>query len=304
MKLTTFFHKEKKDVALVLSSGGARGLAHIGAIDELLKRGYHITSVAGTSMGALVAGMYASGHFDEFKEWMAQVDRKKMHSLTDFSIGLEHIVKGDRIIEAIKKVVPDERIEDLPIPFRAIATDWNTGKEVVFDHGSLYEAIRCSISVPAYFSPIRRGEKLLIDGGITNPLPLDRVVRKKDDLLVAVNVSGHDYAAIYKRKKAIEAWKMKNSRVTSLLKRLLPEGLDPNLNYFTLLSQTISISIAQNARRSILLNPPDILIDIPMKRYGSGDYDKYAQIYKVGERKAISAITRYEHRKRSIFQRL
>ena len=117
MKLTTFFHKEKKDVALVLSSGGARGLAHIGAIDELLKRGYHITSVAGTSMGALVAGMYASGHFDEFKEWMAQVDRKKMHSLTDFSIGLDHIVKGDRIIEAIKRVVPDVRIEDLPIPF-------------------------------------------------------------------------------------------------------------------------------------------------------------------------------------------
>lgn len=296
MKLTDIFHKDKRNVALALSSGGARGLAHIGAIEELERRGYHITSVSGTSMGALVGGMYASGHLDDFRRWMSRIDKKRMRSLTDYSIGLDHIVKGDRIIEAIMQVVPDMNIEDLPIPFRAVATDWNTGREVVFSHGSLYEAIRASISIPGFFSPVHRGEKLLIDGGITNPLPLDRVPRRKDDLLVAVNVSGHDYAGIYKRKKAIDEWKQKNSRLAGFLHKMLPEGVDPDINYFTLISQTVSISIAQNARRAILLNPPHILADIPMKRYGSGDYDKYDHIRRVGQRQMEAAINRYERR--------
>lgn len=297
MRLTDIFHKDKRNVALVLSSGGARGLAHIGAIEELERRGYHITSVAGTSMGALVGGMYASGHLDDFRRWMSRIDKKKMRALTDYSIGLDHFVKGDRIIEAIMQIVPDMNIEDLPIPFRAVATDWNTGREVIFTKGSLYEAIRASISIPGFFSPVHRGDRLLIDGGITNPLPLDRVVRKKDDLLVAVNVSGHDYAGLYKRRKAIDAWKQKNSRLAGFLYKLLPEGMDPNVNYFTLISQTVSICIAQNARRAILLNPPHILADIPMKRYGSADYDKFEPIRKVGQKQMEAAIDRFEKRR-------
>lgn len=297
MKLTDLFHRDRHDVALTLSSGGARGLAHIGAIEELEQRGYRIRSVAGTSMGALVGGMYASGCFDDFRRWMRRVDKKKMHDLTDYSLGLDHFVKGERIIEAIMQVVPDRNIEDMPIPFRAVATDWTTGHEIVFKRGSLYQAIRASISVPGFFSPVRRGDKLLIDGGITNPLPLDRVVRHADDLLVAVNVSGHDYSGQHKRRKAIDEWKQKNSVVMGLIKKLLPEDVDPNINYFTLLSQAISISIAQNARRAILLNPPDVLADIPMKRYGGGDYDKYEAISKIGERQMAAALDRYEKRR-------
>ena len=166
---------DKKDVALVLSSGGARGLAHIGAIEELLERGYNIRSIAGTSMGALVAGMYATGHLDRFKEWMETIDRKKIFSLTDFSLSFDHLVKGRRIITALKEIVPDVRIEDLPIPYAAVATDWESGHEVVFTQGSLYDAIRASISLPAFLSPVKTGNKTLIDGGITNPLPLNRV---------------------------------------------------------------------------------------------------------------------------------
>lgn len=296
MKLTEIFRKDRRDVALVLSSGGARGLAHIGAIEELERRGYLIRSVAGTSMGALVGGMYASGHLDTFRRWMMRIDKKRIRELTDYSLGIDHFVKGERIIQAIMEVVPDMRIEDMPIPFCAVATDWNTGREIVFRRGSLYEAIRASISVPGFFSPVHRDDRLLIDGGITNPFPLDRVKRHKDDLLVGVNVSGHDYAGLYKRRKAIDAWKQKNSRLAGFLHRLLPDDLDPSVNYFTLISQTMSISIAQNARRAILLNPPDILADIPMKRYGSGDYDKFDAIRKVGACQMAAAITRYEQR--------
>lgn len=296
MKLTEIFRKDRRDVALVLSSGGARGLAHIGAIEELERRGYLIRSVAGTSMGALVGGMYASGHLDTFRRWMMRIDKKRIRELTDYSLGIDHFVKGERIIQAIMEVVPDMRIEDMPIPFCAVATDWNTGREIVFRRGSLYEAIRASISVPGFFSPVRRDDRLLIDGGITNPFPLDRVTRHKDDLLVGVNVSGHDYAAQHKRRKAVEEWKQKNSVLAGLIRKLLPEDADLNVNYFTLLSQSISISIAQNARRAILINPPDVLVDIPMKRYGGGDYDKTDAICKVGQRQMAAALTRFERR--------
>ena len=105
-----------KDIALVLSSGGARGLAHIGAIEALEEHGYHISSIAGCSMGALIGGVYAAGKLKEYREWMKTIDRKKMLELTDFSFSINHLVKGDRIIEAIMAFVPDMAIEDLPIP--------------------------------------------------------------------------------------------------------------------------------------------------------------------------------------------
>ena len=182
-----------KDVALVLSSGGARGLAHIGAIEELVAQGYRITAIAGCSMGALIGGVYAAGKLEEFREWMKTVDRKKMLELTDFSLGLNHIVKGSRILEAIMEFVPDMPIEDLPIPYCAVATDLKTGREVVFRKGSLFDAIRASISLPSFYEPVHRDGMILIDGGVTNPIPMNRVVRHKGDILVAVDVSGHDY---------------------------------------------------------------------------------------------------------------
>lgn len=284
------FRKERHDVALVLSSGGARGLAHVGAIDSLLAHGYDITSVAGTSFGSVVGGMYASGHFDDFKQWMAYIDRRRMRKLTDYQLSLSSLVKGERIINALKEIAPDQDIETLPIPFCAVATDWKTGREVVFNKGSMWQAIRASISVPGYFAPVTMGDKILIDGGITNPLPLDRVARSDHDLLVAVNVSGHDYGRRWERKEAAWLHQIRNSKALSFLTRLLDVGQAPSFNYYTLLDQTVSIAIAQNARRAIQLFPPDILVDIPMKRFGGSDYDKYALIREVGQRKTDKAI--------------
>ena len=285
---------DKKNVALVLSSGGARGLAHIGAIEELIERGYNIRSIAGTSMGALIAGMYATGHLDRFKEWMETIDRKKIFSLTDFSLSFDHLVKGHRIITALKEIVPDVRIEDLPIPYAAVATDWESGHEVVFTQGSLYDAIRASISLPAFLSPVKTGNKTLIDGGITNPLPLNRVERTKGDLLVAVNVSGHDYLGQTRIKKAAEKHELENSRALRLLKRIMPDDMHPEFNMYTLLNRTASIMIHQNAQLSIRLTPPDILVDISMKRYGGFDYDKSERLVNIGRRRMKESIDRYE----------
>ena len=181
-------------------------MAHIGAIEELESHSYHISSIAGCSMGALIGGVYAAGKLNEFREWMKTIDRKKMISLTDFSFSLNHLAKGDRIIEAIMEFVPDMSIEDLPIPYCAVATDLKAGKEVVFNKGSLFEAIRASISLLSFYEPVKRDGMVLIDGGVINPIPLNRVKRKKDDILVGIDVSGHNYEAQWEELHRLTTW--------------------------------------------------------------------------------------------------
>ena len=150
---------KKRRAALVLAGGGARGVAHIGAIEELESQGFEVHAVAGTSMGALVGGMYASGHLEAFKEWMYTLDKYKVFGLVDFALSTEGLVKGDRVMRAMKELVPDVKIEKMPLPFAAVAADLLTGREV------------------------------LVDGGTVNPLPLNRVRREPGDVLVAVDVS-------------------------------------------------------------------------------------------------------------------
>ena len=186
----------KKDVALVLSSGGPRGWAYIGAIEELVSRGYNITSVAGTSIGSLVGGIYAAGKLEDVKEWLFTLDAWKVFGLMDLSLSMNHIVKGDKVIGALKEIVPDVNIEDLTIPYRAVAADLYTGEEVVFDRGPLFDAIRASISIPSLFRPVKYGFRTLVDGGIVNTMPIDKVIRKDGDILVAFDVNDIDVDAI------------------------------------------------------------------------------------------------------------
>ena len=279
-----------KNIALALSSGGARGLAHIGAIEELESQGYHITSIAGCSIGALIGGVYAAGKLEEFRDWMKTIDRKKMLELTDFSLSLNHLVKGTRIIKAIMEFVPDVPIEDLPIPYCAVATDWISGREVVIDKGSLFEAIRASISLPTFYEPVRRDGMILIDGGVVNPIPMNRVQRHEGDLLVGVDVSGHDYKAQWeKMQKQAEKQKQDKSLKAKLLDIIIPDNIE--FNYYTLLSRTSSIMIRQNSLLMAQLAKPDILIDIQMSRYGSFDYDKSERLINIGRNKTRKILT-------------
>jgi NTE family protein len=286
-----------QDVALVLSSGGARGLAHIGAIEELEAQGYHISSIAGCSMGALIGGVYAAGKLEEYREWMKTIDRKKMLELTDFSFSLNHIVKGTRIIEAIMEFVPDMAIEDLPIPYCAVATDWKSGEEVVFREGSLFEAIRASISLPSFYEPVQRDGRILMDGGLVNPIPLNRVERHDGDLLVGVDVSGHDYKRQWeKQHEVIKRRKADKSLKAQILDKLIPDNID--FNYYTVLSRASSLMIRQNSLLMEQLMHPDILIDIQMANYGGFDYDKSEKIIALGRQKTAQTISQVQAPKR------
>ena len=200
---------KKRRVALVLAGGGARGVAHIGAIEELERQGFELSAVAGTSMGALVGGVYASGYLEPFKEWMRALDKYKVFSLVDFALSTEGLVKGDRVMEAMKELVPDVQIERMPVPFAAVAADLLTGDEVVLDSGGLYDAIRASISIPSVFRPVHR------DG-------------REGDLLVAVDVSARFGADSVRRANAslnyykvlIASSQIMQQRITQLMCRL------------------------------------------------------------------------------------
>lgn len=282
-----------KNVALALSSGGARGLAHIGAIEELEAQGYHISSIAGCSMGALIGGVYAAGKLYEFREWMKTIDRKKMLGLIDFSLSLNHFVKGTRIIEAIMEFVPDVNIEDLPIPYCAVATDLKAGREVMFRKGSLFKAIRASISLPSFYEPVTLNDMILIDGGIINPLPLNRVKRQPGDILVGVDVSGHDYKAQWDEMHRLTSMQKNDTSLkTRILDMLIPDNIE--FNYYTVLSRASSLMIRQNSILMAQLMKPDILVDIQMNRYGTFDFDKSEKLVAIGRQKTLQAISKYE----------
>ena len=160
---------EKTTVSLILGSGGARGLTHIGVIKWLEENNFEIKSISGCSIGSLIGGVYAAGKLDQLSEWMVALNKSDIASLLDFSWGSGGLFKGDKIINTLVGFLEDIQIEELSIPFTAVATDIVTEKEVWINTGSLFEAIRASVSLPLFFTPVTHGEAILIDGGVLNP---------------------------------------------------------------------------------------------------------------------------------------
>jgi len=266
-----------KNVALVLSSGGARGLAHIGVIDELCDRGYNITSIAGSSMGAFVGGLYATGNLDKFRDWVVNLDKLNVLKLIDFTLSKQGFVRGEKVFEKMQelKMIPDINIEDLPIKYAAIATDIINNKEVVFEKGDLHNAIRASISIPNIFTPIEHNGTYLVDGGVLNPLPLNRVAKEKGDLVIAVDVNSivpYEKPILPPTKKELEKLhKEKFSKLTekwdSLFNHGHSNGLDKakkksKIGYFEILVNTIQLMQYKLSNYSIEKYPPDVLVNI------------------------------------------
>ena len=178
----------KKRVALVLGSGGARGYAHIGVIEEIEKRGYEIACIAGCSMGAVVGGIYAAGKLDVYKNWIESLDYLDVLRLVDVSFRLGAI-RGEKVFGQIRKIVGEVNIEDLRIPYTAVAADLTNQQEIWFQEGCLHQAMRASAAIPSLFTPVMQGNRMLVDGGILNPLPIVPVVSSHCDLIIAVNLN-------------------------------------------------------------------------------------------------------------------
>ncbi|HEX8009355.1 MAG TPA: patatin-like phospholipase family protein [Casimicrobiaceae bacterium] len=181
---------DSKTVSLVLGSGGARGLAHVGAIQWLTENGYDIRSIAGSSMGALVGGTYAAGKLEVFAEWVLAFERMQVVRLLDPAFGRAGLFKGERVMSVLRELIGDFAIEELPLAFTAVATDLASGEEVWLREVKLFDVIRASIATPLIFTPFDYGGRKLVDGGLVNPVPIAPTLDDATDLTVAVDLSG------------------------------------------------------------------------------------------------------------------
>jgi len=254
-----------KTISLVLGSGGARGLAHIGVIKVLEESGYEIISIAGCSVGALVGGIYAAGKLDEYENWVRNVTKLDMVNMVDIAWEGGGLVRGDRIINKMIKLVGDRQIEDLPVRFTAVATELESGREVWLNEGPLFDAIRSSCSLPLFFTPAKYKETMLVDGGVVNPVPIAPVFEDHPDLTVAVNLGG------------------KPARGPSGKSRGEFSAADVAYLVFDAMQSTI-------ARQKLAAYPPDLTIEIPRDSARTFDIDRAAEMIELGRTAAQKAL--------------
>jgi NTE family protein len=283
----------KQNVALVLSSGGSRGLAHIGVINELEKQGFQITSVSGSSIGSVIGGLYAMGKLLEYTEWVSTFNKMDIWGFMDFTLTTNGLLKGERVFDKMKTFIPDMNIEDMPIPFVTVATDIINEKEVVFTKGSFYEAARASVAIPAVFTPVNYNNTILIDGGILNPIPIEHVLRNNGDILIVVNLYGEKNGDIPKEKNTDNGYL---NRLINPLLTLISTGDKSSKGYYSLLSSTTSAMIHKIAKMSIEKHKPDMIINIPYDSANTFDFFKAKELIALGESAAKEAIINYSEK--------
>jgi NTE family protein len=289
----------KQKVSLVLSGGGARGIAHIGVIEELEKHGFEIASVAGTSMGAVVGGVYALGKMEAYKNWLYTLDKIKLFSLVDFTFSTQGLVKGDKLLNTIRTFIPDANIEDLMIPYAAVAADIINKKEVVFTKGSVFEAIRASMAIPTVFTPVKTENGLLIDGGIINNIPINHVKRVPNDILIAVNVSADvpvDKPIIEKIETVAEqsSYQKKLKDFYNQLHIISPSNGEEKLGYFNLINKTLSLMTYRITQMTLERYSPDILVNISRESCGTFDFYKAQEMVEIGRHATIKSLKAYK----------
>src|SRR5210317_1043301 len=264
-----------KKISLVLSGGGARGLAHIGVLEELEKHGYEIHAITGTSMGAVVGGIYAAGKIEEFKKWILELNKLDIFKLVDFTLFNSGFIKGDKVFEELSAFIPDKQIQDLPIKLVATATNLIDKKEVLFTEGSLYSAMRASIAIPNVLTPVKTENAILVDGGVVNNIPINHAHRIDNDLLIAVNVNADIPLPLKKKEKDGKESFYHNiiMKFNKNLGKLIAVKKSNNLSYFDIMNVSFEVMRDEMVKFSLERNPPDILIET--SRYICNIYDFY-----------------------------
>lgn len=254
---------QHRKVSVVLGSGGARGITHIGVLKYLVEHNYEIDEVVGSSIGALIGAAFAEGKIEELGVWMSKLTKRDVFRLMDFADPRFGLLKGDRVLSTLQDVFENNKIEDLGIKYTAIATDLLNECEVVLREGSIYEAIRASIAIPGFFKAVALDHKFLVDGGVLNPLPINHV-QNKDNLIIAVNLEGLP---------------------------VLQDALDYNkLNSFGIVSESYRMMRRQLTKLHVEIYNPDYLIDIPHNISGIWDFDRASALIESGYELAKKAL--------------
>lgn len=293
----------EKTVSLVLGSGGARGLAHIGVIQYLLEHDYTIRYVAGSSIGALVGGIHAAGKLEAYTDWVCSLELSDVVRLMDLSLGRESLFKGERIISVLRDLIGEHEIQDLPIRYTAVATDLSDadgGREIWINKGPLFDAIRASIAIPSIFSPVSWNSRLLVDGSVTNPVPMGPTLNDHTDLTIAVNLNGkHEIIEppskqTPKSRDGIVA-KFRRERVASFVDRSWPvlgRGASttvpamPDLIFRSM--ETMQQTITEF---KFAANPPDVVVSIPRNLCGFFEFYRARELIEFGYQRAKSTLS-------------
>jgi len=297
-------NKESRTVSLVLGSGGARGLAHIGAIQALQERGFQIDSIAGSSMGALVGGMHAAGRLDDYANWVSGLEQSDVFRLVDWTLSGSGLIRGDKIIKHLKDMVGDARIEDMPIDFTAVAVDIEQGREIWLSEGSLFDAIRGSIGIPGLFTPHRYHGRLLVDGGILNPVPVAPTLRSLSDLTIVINVNGPIPARGPRRERADpveeDDAESKDGGFTErirdffndLIERDTRQAEESQPGLAAMLIKSLETMQSVITRQHLAVFQPDLVVEVPKDACMIHEFHRADELIDLGYRRTIEALDR------------
>ena len=294
-------------VALVLGAGGARGLAHIGVIEAIEARGLRIAAIAGSSMGALVGGIYASGRLPAYREWALALTRTDVFRLLDFGIGRPGLFTGDRLMGELQEIVGQHRIESLPIPFTAVATDLRAQREVWLTRGSLFDAIRASMAIPLVFTPVKLGGRELVDGGLLNPVPIAAMRQALADVVIAVDVNARVANAHGHASQIADGGERESMRLPVMVDA--EENIEKETagsmfaQWFTrkaaeqaqtglidLMARSLDTMQGQLSRMQLAFDPPDILVRISRDSSFFYEFWRTRELIDIGRKQADDAL--------------
>lgn len=300
-------HHKQPTVSLILGSGGARGLAHIGVIQYLEEHNYPIKFISGSSMGALIGGVYAAGKLPEFTDWFVNLSKTDILSLTDIAWERSGLIKGDRLLKQLATLIGNPNIEDLKIPFSAVATDIDNEKEIWLQKGPLLPAIRASIALPMIFTPTSYKGRTLIDGGVLNPLPIAPTFGHSNDLTVAVNLGGkndsvnHQEAEQQQLEKQTQhkTWLSSVSELFDDLKERFTasetqQNSPFNWDMYDVSNKAFDSMQSSIARQKIAAYPPDVLIEISREACGMLEFNEAQRMIDLGYQSAQQAMQKLE----------
>ncbi|RJG01499.1 patatin-like phospholipase family protein [Noviherbaspirillum sedimenti] len=301
---------DPKTVSLVLGSGGARGFAHIGVIHWLVENGYEIKSISGASIGALIGGIYATGKLDRYARWVSTLQKMDVVRLLDPALSRAGLIKGDRIIEQLRRLIGDVNIEDLPISFVAVAMDFHTGKEVWLSKGNLFDAIRGSIAIPMIFTPFEIGGRFLIDGGTVNPVPIAPTLNDRTDLTVVVGLSGRDETRLahphahlqpstptsMPTPQAKAAPPPYRRRILGFMESLarIQAGATPPIGMVDVALKAMDTMQAAITRFKLAAYSPDVVIEIPHNACQIHEFWRAEEMISLGKARAARAFSRQQ----------
>ena len=256
-------------------------MAHVGVIKWLEENEFEIVAISGCSIGSLIGGSYATKRLDDLVDWIKQFNKSDVFGMLDFVFSKDGLVKGSKVMEALKEFIGTENIEDLDLSYTAVAADISKEKERWIQSGPIFEAVRASISLPLFFTPFVLDGVPLIDGGILNPTPIEPVLGVEADAIVAVNLGGK---AIEEKKKEDEPKNTFHQKLNDFLNNLSFSKSKSQLEWDMLYIADQSFNSMQNtiANQKMDLNPPDFLVDIPRNRCGTLEFERAAELIDYG----------------------